>query len=405
VLAPGGPSRTAPNRDKVEGAPGLYVATITTVGPLGLAAGAASTVVRQHLKVGQRVLLPVAIEGRGVGVGRVTLIVSGPSFSVSRFWPIEVRAPQLDVARDEELPLAPNTSYTANRALVSDLIDSTAIVGLTVSAAHGYSDVGGLLKWLDKYPYGCIEQQTSRAMPLFYFNDLADLGGLLKDQTLRPRLQEAVDSVLDMQNYAGNFGMWAPGSDADPWISAYALDFLYQAKAHLYVVPNDALKRGANWLRQTATSDSFDDATRAYAFYILARTGQVNLSDLRYFSDTRGPEWNSAIAAALTGAAAAAAGDRSRAAYGFGRARDIAFAANAITYTTADYGSLLRDLAGTTALAARAGTVRVIALHVLSERVGDRGHPHPRVGMDGLGLLHPAHGQRPLGVAALPVAP
>ena len=50
----------------------------------------------------------------------------------------------------------------------------------------------------------------------------------------------------------------------------------------------------------------------------------MNVSDLRYFSDTRGPEWNTAIAAALTGAAAAEVGDRSRAAYGFKRARDIA---------------------------------------------------------------------------------
>ncbi len=120
-----------------------------------------------------------------------------------------------------------------------------------MSATHGYSDIGGLLKWLDKYPYGCIEQTTSRAMPLLVFNDLTDLAGLPKDQALRGRLQDAVDAVLDMQNYAGNFGMWGPGSDADPWISAYALDFLYQAKDKGYVVPNDALKRGAGWLRQT----------------------------------------------------------------------------------------------------------------------------------------------------------
>ena len=53
-------------------------------------------------------------------------------------------------------------------------------------------------------------------------------------------------------------------------------------------MPNDALKRGAQWLRQQSTSDSNDDDVRAYAFYVLARMGQVNLSDLRYFSDTRG---------------------------------------------------------------------------------------------------------------------
>ncbi len=53
-------------------------------------------------------------------------------------------------------------------------------------------------------------------------------------------MQDAIDAVLDMQNFAGNFGMWAAGSDADPWISVFALDFLYQAKEKGYIVPNDA---------------------------------------------------------------------------------------------------------------------------------------------------------------------
>jgi uncharacterized protein YfaS (alpha-2-macroglobulin family) len=233
-------------------------------------------------------------------------------------------------------------------------------VGLAVSAAHGYNDVPGLLKWLDKYPYGCIEQTSSRAMPLLFFNDLADLAGLAKDKALHDREQQAVDSVLDMQNFAGNFGMWGPGSDADPWISAFALDFLMQAKAKNYIVPNDALRRGAAWLRRTASSDSNDDNTRAYAFYLLARSGQVNVSDLRYFSDTRGPEWNTAIAAALTGSAAAEVGDRSRATYGFNRALAIAGKAKPNTYPVGDYGSLLRDLAGATALAAESGQAQLV---------------------------------------------
>src|SRR6202789_3992601 len=94
--------------------------------------------------------------------------------------------------------------------LVADIVPSTVNVALSVSAAHGYSDVPGLLRWLDKYPYGCIEQTTSRAMPLLYFNDLARLAGLPTDQKLHARLQESVDTVLDMQNFAGNFGMWGP---------------------------------------------------------------------------------------------------------------------------------------------------------------------------------------------------
>src|SRR5579871_3853926 len=287
-LAPGDRALAALNMDNVEGRPGDYVATVKTSGPLGLAGGAGATVIHQTLKTGQRVLVPVLLQGKDIGIAYVALSVAGPGFNVSRSWPIELRAPQLDIAHEEIAPLAANASYRADSHLVAGIIPSTVNVGLAVTAAHGFSNIAGLLKWLDKYPFGCIEQTTSRAMPLLVFNDLAPLAGIGKDEALRARLQDSVDAVLDMQNFAGNFGMWAPGSDADPWISAYALDFLYQAKAHGYVVPNDALRRGAGWLRQTATSDSFDDATRAYAFYLLARSGQANLSDLRYFSDTRG---------------------------------------------------------------------------------------------------------------------
>jgi uncharacterized protein YfaS (alpha-2-macroglobulin family) len=349
------------------------VATVTVSAPLSLSGGG-PTVVTRPLDVGQRALVPIEIGANGVGVASVGLKVTGPGgFSVARAWPIESRAPQLDVARDDIAPLAPNKSFTANKGLVADLYPGTTNVSLTVSAAHGYNNIPGLLKWLDKYPYGCIEQTTSRAMPLLVFNDLADLAGLPRDRALRDREQQAVDAVLDMQNYAGNFGMWAPGNDADPWISVFALDFLNQAKQKGYVVPNDALKRGAGWLRQTASSDSADDAARAYAFYVLARIGQVNLSDLRYFSDTKVGGTKTAIAAALAGAAAAEAGDRSRAAYGFERARAILMESKPNEYADSDYGSLLRDLAGTTALAAESGETQLIpALLAKSDQVDMR---------------------------------
>jgi len=360
-LAPGDHAEAALNMNNVEGGAGNYTATITTSGPVGLEAGAPQDVITHALSRGQRILLPVALEATGLGIAGIKLTVTGPGgFKVSRGWPIEVRAPQLDLARDDVAVLGAGQTWKADKSLVADVVPSTLNVALSISAAHGYSDVPGLLRWLDKYPYGCIEQTTSRAMPLLYFNDLAALAGLPTDQKLHQRIQDSVDTVLDMQNFAGDFGMWGPGNDADPWISVFALDFLYQAKQKGYVVPNEALRRGAGWLKTTSTTDSNDDQVRAYAFYVLSREGQVNLSDLRYFSDTRGSEWNNAIAAALTGAAAAQAGDRSRANYAFERARAIIADAKPETYTTDDYGSLVRDLAGTTALAVEGGDPEIV---------------------------------------------
>jgi uncharacterized protein YfaS (alpha-2-macroglobulin family) len=353
-LAPGDHAQVALNLNNVEGRPGEYTAVVSATGPVGVGNGQA--VVKQMLARGQRVLVPVEVTGKGLGVANVTLKLTGPGgFNVTHSWGIEVRAPQLDIAREDIQPLAPNANWVANKALIGDIVPGTQNVALTVSASHGFANVPGLLKWLDKYPYGCIEQTSSRAMPLLFFNDMAELAGLPKDQALREREQKAVDAVLDMQNPSGNFGFWGPGSDAEPFISVYALDFLMAAKDKGYIVPNDALRRGTAWLKRTASSNSNNDNTRAYAFYLLARAGQVNVSDLRYFSDTRGNEWNTVLAAALTGAAASEVGDRSRTAFAFNKARDIAFRPNPKGYPTGDYGSYLRDVSGALALAAESG--------------------------------------------------
>jgi uncharacterized protein YfaS (alpha-2-macroglobulin family) len=353
-LSPGDQIQAALNLDNVEGAAGAYAATITTRGPVSMPGGA-KTVVRQTLARQQRTLVPVTLTGAGIGIAGITLDVTGPNgFHVTHGWPIQVRPAQLDVSREEEVPLAAGAGFTANRSLIGGLVPSTASVSLSVSAAHGWSNVAGLLKWLDKYPFGCLEQTVSRAQPLLLFNDMADLAGLPRDAALKDRIQAAIDQVLDMQNVGGDFGMWGPGSDAEPFLGVYAMDFLIQAKAKNYVVAGDALRRGTNWLR-TVASGGGDDLARAYAFYVLAASGQANISDLRYFSDTRVSKMNSALAAALTAAAAAEIGDRSRTEYGFNKARALLANANSATYSHDIYGSLLRDLSGTLALAAQSG--------------------------------------------------
>src|SRR5581483_6114768 len=117
---------------------------------------------------------------------------------------------------------------------------------------------------------GCLEQTTSRAMPLLVFNDLAPQAGI-KTEDFRARVQDAVDTVLDMQNTQGGFGLWGPSPDPDKYLSVFAMDFLLQAKQRGFIVPDEGIRRGLRFLQQAAADDSNDDVTRAYAFYVLAR--------------------------------------------------------------------------------------------------------------------------------------
>ncbi len=122
-------------------------------------------------------------------------------------------------------------------------------------------------------------------------------------------MQEAIDPCWTCRTMPAISACGAPGSDADPWISVYALDFLFQAKAKGYVVPNDALKRGANWLKPDGAV-GFRRRRRPRLCLLCAgahRPGE-HLATCAISAIRKGPEMKTAIAAALTGAAAAEVG-------------------------------------------------------------------------------------------------
>jgi uncharacterized protein YfaS (alpha-2-macroglobulin family) len=126
-LAPGDHASAALNMNNVEGKPGNYVATLTTSGPVGLPNGAKQTVVTQALRVGQRVLLPVELDGTGIGIANITLNVKGPAgFTCHPFLADRSRARRSSTWRaTRRCPLRPRQTFSANGKLVADLIRGT----------------------------------------------------------------------------------------------------------------------------------------------------------------------------------------------------------------------------------------------------------------------------------------
>ncbi|MCC6917706.1 MAG: alpha-2-macroglobulin family protein [Alphaproteobacteria bacterium] len=361
-LAPGDVADVGFNLHNVDGAPGAYTAEISATDPVGVDPGSAR--IERTLAAGERQLLPVKINASSAGIATIKLAISGPNgFKVDRIWPIEVRPAQLPMSIGDVAQIQPGASYALPATILSSFTPGSASVQVTLSGARGFDNVAGMLKWLDKYPYGCLEQTTSRALPLVYLNDLAKLAGLEEEKRITDRVQEAADRVLDMQRPDGGFGMWSSSynDDADKFLQVYATDFLMQAKAKGYVIPEEGLTRALRYLRQVATDESNSDNARAYAFYVLARGGQGQVGDLRYYADNAGANAASAISQGFIGGALVQAGDRSRAGIAFGKAREIA------TSYPIDrsfwrwdrgyydyYGSALRDVAGLTAVAADA---------------------------------------------------
>jgi len=345
-LAPGDQGRLALSLHNVEGAPGDYKVALEASGAVSLERPAAET---RHLNANQRDLATWPLRAGDVGLGKVAVAVSGPNgFSIHREWDIQVRAAQTPSAVDTVSRLDPSRELRVDRELTSGFAAGTSVVSVALSRVPGI-DVAALLRALDKYPYGCIEQTTSRALPLLYYNDVALLGYGPADPRITDRVQDAVYRIVDMQMSDGSFGMWGPFSTpAAEWLQAYALDFLVRAREHQMAVPAASLQRGLTWLNRSA--DKMSANAQAYAWYVLAKAGLADPGRVRYFQDTHANDIRGGLAWAQLAAALNLVGEPGRARLAFGVAQMRTDDRDPHDY----YGSSLRDRAGLLALASEA---------------------------------------------------
>jgi hypothetical protein len=188
-----------------------------------------------------------------------------------------------------------------------------------------------------------------------YFNRVAEVwvGQNATEAGLRARVQDAIQRILTLQDAGGGFGLWSPDSNVENWLSAYAMDFLVRARQEQYLVPESAYQRGLKYLQEQLNTDEFGEAElgwRAYALYVLARTQQAAIGDLRYLHDNHRQKLPTALAQAQLGAALARYGELDRAREAFTAALN-----RQDRGTVRDYGSPLRDRAALLALLAESG--------------------------------------------------
>ena len=182
---------------------------------------------------------------------------------------------------------------------LGEFIPGTGRIYLTAGSAPDLG-LADLLAGLDRYPYGCAEQTTSRALPLLYLSEVARSLGLANDDAaVRATVQGAIQRVLVMQQRDGGFGLWSAQDDAEAWLSAYVMDFLTQARARDYLVPDFAFAAGLNRLEALARELPIEPRTLgalAYVHYVLAQNRRGDIAAVRYLADTQMKDAPTALA-------------------------------------------------------------------------------------------------------------
>ena len=363
-------SRLLVEIDNVGGPAGTY--EVELLPGTGLETDAPRTTV--DLAVGDRTALELGLRGTALGDQPLKLIVTDPSGNaLVKDLTLGVRASAAPETASRLIPLEPGASVTLDAAEFADMLAGTGTLTFAVGPIARL-DVPGLLLSLDRYPYGCAEQVSSRAFPLLYLNEVAQLLGLGTDEALDQRIRDAIANVLAKQTSAGSFGLWGPLSSTDLWLDAYVTEFLLRAGAEGYAVPDTAMTMALdNLSNQLAYASDFSSGGEgiAYALYDLARAGRAAIGDLRYYLEARLEAFTTPLGKAQLGAALALYGDRTRAATAFKAAVEALDAAEARHSYRVDYGSKLRDTAAVLALAAEFKPSGV-DLAALTERLADQ---------------------------------
>jgi len=357
-LLPGDRSSLHFDLDNVEGAPGDYTIAVNGTGALS-----ASATEKLALRAKQRMAVTIPITASAAGAGTVEVKVTGPSaFALDRSFALTVRTPAQILARRTVKPIAKGESVTLSSDLFADLVPGTGSVSVSVGSLTAL-DAASLLAALDRYPFRCSEQTTSRALPLLYLSDLAKENHVALQPDADQRIRDAIDMLLTRQDSTGAFGLWGVGGGDDVWLDSYVTDFLTRARERKFAVPETAFRLALDRLRNVvgATTDPSknDGGDLAYALYVLARNGAAPIGDLRYLADAKLDALKTPIAKAQVAAALALAGDRTRA------ERVFAAALTALgpqplpdLASRLDFGSGLRDAAALVTLAAEGGASR-----------------------------------------------
>ena len=134
----------------------------------------------------------------------------------------------------------------------------------------------GALDFLTSYRYGCTEQTMSSFLPDVLVADALKklgVGTNINPQTLNKQVQAGLDRLYQYQHPDGGWGWWQT-DDSQPFMTAYVVAGLVQAKGAGYDVEDARIEHARKWLLpQFTRSTSVKTDLRAYMAYALVLTG------------------------------------------------------------------------------------------------------------------------------------
>jgi uncharacterized protein YfaS (alpha-2-macroglobulin family) len=365
VLAPGDRSALTLDLQNFSGSEREFAVKVSTQKPLAIDKGERKVKLADGAKT--TLEFPLAALD-GYGVGRINVQASSGEIRIDRHFEMVVRAAWPGVMRSSARSLETLAPVTLGSESIEGLIADSVAARLTVSSLPPLPFAAALQDLL-KYPYGCIEQTTSKGYGALLLDDKTaenlHTDGLPPDQR-KQRVDGAIGRIASMQIPSGHFSMWGGDSYVNEYITPYVVEFLEDARDEGFLVPDEMLQKALKRLNDDLLSgghpfygyehgDHLRFANEAYSGYVLARVNRAPLGTLRALYDNDKGKSVTALPLVHLAIALKLMGDEPRAQ----KAIADAFAMKVERpWYLGDYGSNLRDTSLMLALAHRYGLSR-----------------------------------------------
>jgi uncharacterized protein YfaS (alpha-2-macroglobulin family) len=244
----------------------------------------------------------------GPGIAKIHVVAAAGKEQSSSDVEIEVRNPNPPITQVTELALKPGETYNGNITAIGDGMSSKATIELSSIPAINLQK---RLNYLIQYPYGCIEQTVSAAFPQLMLNDLMELNNE-EQADVQKNIRYAIVKLQNFQLEDGGFSYWPEGEKSDEWGSNYAGNFLLEASARGYTVPNNLLQQWRNYAREKSlawTASTLPwyggDLIQAYRLYLLALANAPEIGAMNRLKESKllsqEAKWRLAAAYAIAG--------------------------------------------------------------------------------------------------------
>jgi uncharacterized protein YfaS (alpha-2-macroglobulin family) len=270
------------------------------------------------------------------GQDQLTLELKAPEATglLRQTWAVEVLredGTQLDrLTREFPIPVEPASRYgsafetvvvapgTSVRIGMDSYLDN-ALAELSVTAApHPFMRLEGALRFLEEYPYGCVEQTTAQLMGMYLLRSQEYLmrGSLSDRENVDVYFRTGIQKLFSMQNPDGGLAYWPGGRSSHPYGSVFALHFLSLVRADRRIsVSGEHVEYLAQYVRELVQDGRLAEPDelylRAYGCYVLALLGDPQIGEeVERFDDyalsPAGRYLLAATVAKITGQASAA---------------------------------------------------------------------------------------------------